>query len=92
METKLLQEKSRVIAVTAEVEQGDYRYDVNYDFSDKKLGKMNCNIYKKEGNEYSGFMSYDDGKTNFSFPKEEGIEIHIGVFKKIVTEVKESIK
>ncbi|NMA75362.1 MAG: hypothetical protein GX963_14695 [Bacteroidales bacterium] len=94
MEEKLLVEKSRSTKVNAEVILGDFRYNVEYDFAEKKLGKLSCNIYKSEGNEYAGYMQHENGNTNFNFPEEESIETHVSAFQKILAEAKakESIK
>lgn len=92
MEEKLLVEKKRTVMINSEMKKGPYRYDVNHEYADSLLNKLSCNIYVEETGEYVGYMNYENGNSNFSFPKTQEVVIHVETFQEIIAEVQEALE
>ena len=95
---KKLTETSRSTAVTATAKNGEYEYDVNYNFADGGIVNLQCNVTKVttteetgEQRSYVGSMSLSGGNKSTSFPANEEVAAHVAMFEAIIAEVKEEI-
>ena len=91
MTASLLKEISRTTNVSAEQVKDGYSYAVSYDYVEEGLQNLTCNITHLDDKVYAGYMSYDRGNTNFSFPEKAEISVHVYAFEDILTRVKREI-
>lgn len=87
----MLKETSRAIVVNATAEAEEFVYNVEYKVNNKQLTRLQCNVHKKETQEYVGYITNESGNTQVSF--KEGIDIvpHLAVFGEILEEAKETL-
>ena len=93
---KKLTETSRSTAVTATAKRGEYEYNVSYNFADKAIVSMQCDVHRVSGNEeeqpvYIGSMSLYSGNKSVNFPAEEDMAAHADLFEAFIAEIKEEI-
>ena len=93
---KKLTETSRSTAVTATAKRGEYEYNVSYNYADKTIVSLQCDVHRASGSEeeqsvYIGSMSIYAGNKSVNFPAEEDTAAHAALFEAFIDEIKEEI-
>jgi len=102
----LLKETSKVTTVTGEAKSNDFTYRVEYRASNNTLERLQCNVHQTvkvptevpgggtqnmEQEVNLGYIILESGNKNIVLQEDADITAHLGVFDKIVAEVKESL-
>lgn len=92
---KLLTTKDSSTTVKSTVKKNDFLYCVEYNYANKTLRNLQCNISKEdESGQYIfiGFMSISDGNKNITIRgTSESMSSHVAVFEEIIDEVNTDI-
>lgn len=89
---KMLVVTSTATTVKANTEKNGCRYEVEYEYREKTLQSVKCNIYKADGNSFVGYMALQNGSKNISVQDGNETTAHATVFEEIIAEIKSEVE